>query len=184
MDSRLQNFWVESINKEESVRFTWHLKYSKKFAKEAAASSNKKQAGPAVAKMKLNSSLSKRIEKMEKEKELLSPGTQTGSTDKKATTDDSQSPPAVIMRDMRPPSSKTRSLLYNGLGAHGEGRYAYLSKRKFKSPVEKYEFPVLSSCLYGWKIMEHGVPKSSPFGRTFVIKDTFYRPSGIIIGTN
>lgn len=181
MNSQLQNFCVESINKEASVRFAWHLKYSKKFAKEMAASSSKKQV--TGAELKPNSSLTKRLRNMEKEKPL-SPEVHTAkdlSDGTKAATDANKLTPSVLLRDMRPVSPKTQLLLYSGISAHGEGRYAYLNKRNLKSPVEKYEFPVLSSCLYGWKIMEYGIPKSSAYARTSVIRDTFYRPSGIII---
>ena len=179
MDSQLQNFWVESINKEASVRFNWHLKYSKRFATAASSATPKEVEGSKV--VKLNSSLSKRMEKP------ISPLIQTrirrgyNSIDAKAAY---KSTPSVILHEMRPVSSKTRSLLYNGISAHGEGRYAYLTKRKSKSPVEKYEFPILSSCAYGWNIVDYGIPKTSVFARTSVIKDSFYRPSGIVIGYN
>ena len=82
---------------------------------------------------------------------------------------------------MRPPSPSAQSVLYNGISAHGEGRYAYLKKRKTLTPVQKYEFPLLSSYQYGWKIMEYANPKPSPHARVY-IDSLFYRKRGITFG--
>lgn len=179
MDSQLTNFWVENINKEAAVRFNWYLKYSKKFA--AAASRNAtapaKGGGRGIAIEKPSSICSS----MEKP---ISSLTQAGQTpgnilpDEKAA-NKSTSEDMLVMRKV---SAHTRSLLYNGISAHGEGRYAYLAKRKLKAPDEKYNYPILSSSLYGWKIVDYGIPKTSAYARTSVVKDSFYRRSGIIIG--
>ena len=175
MNTQLQNFWVESINKEASLRFAWHLRYSKQFSKSGW------KPKPQKSESHFRSSVSERIKKMESERRprssLLATGTQR-EEDARLTKSDG----ALSMRDMRPPSAYTRSLLFNGISAHGEGRYAYLKKRRSLTPEKKYEFPILSSCQYGWKIGECKNPKSSAHARTCVIKDTFYRNSGIILG--
>ena len=86
------------------------------------------------------------------------------------------------LQDMRPSSPSTRALLYNGISAHGEGRFAYLKKRALLAPEEKYEFPLLSSCEYGWKILQLSKNlRPSEYGRTCIVRDTFYRNSGIIM---
>lgn len=176
MDTQLQNFCVESINKEASLRFAWHLRYSKQFAKSAFNSKPKKSG------LNLNTNVSERIRRIESERKplLRSAPPSQGGTGKDARL--TKSDGALSMRDMRPPSPNTQTLLYNGISAHGEGRYAYLKKRKALTPEQKYEFPLLSSCQYGWKIMEYANPKPSPHARTCVIKDSFYRNSGIILG--
>ena len=174
MDTQLQNFWVENINKEASLRFAWHLRYSKEFAKNAIKAKPGK-----TKKTGIQSSVSERIKRIESEKgRSLTADGSVREKDPRLTKSDG----ALSMRDMRPPSKNTRGLLYNGISAHGEGRYAYLKKRRTLIPEEKYEFPILSSCQYGWKIMECSNPKSSQHARTCVIKDTFYRNSGIILG--
>ena len=175
MDTQLQNFWVESINKEAALRFTWHLRYSKQFAKDGWKPKPRKSGHD------FRSSVSERIKRMEGEKRPRNSLPGTGirrEEDPRLTKSDG----AVSMRDMRPASVNTRSLLYNGISAHGEGRYAYLKKRRTLTPEKKYEFPILSSCQYGWKIGECMNPKPSAHARTCVIKDTFYRNSGIILG--
>ncbi len=172
MDNRRQMFLVEAYDKEESVRYAWHLKYSKAFAKQAVA---KKKQKCDSSKMKVKSTISKRIQNLKNEMKQSSPEPQFIEE----STDEASQP--VLPQDMRPVTPGTRSLLYNGISAHEEGRYAYLNKRNTKSPEEKYVFPMTSSSLYGWKIMDFSATRSSEYARTCVVRDTFYRPSGIII---
>ena len=181
MDTQLQNFWKESINKEAALRFSWHLRFSKQFSKEFAKSaSTKKPKAARHSSVPNGNTVAERIRHLEKEKRLRDgkKGDDTVIENPRLT----QSDGALSLRDMRPPTAFTRQLLYNGISAHGEGRYAYLRKRKTLTPEEKYDFPILSSCQYGWKIRDFGQTKSSPHARVCVIKDSFYRNSGIILG--
>lgn len=182
MDTQLQNFWIESIDKEASLRFAWQLKYSKQFAKKIV---QQRQQGKKTG-LVLSNAVTERIKKIEAESEPSRPATvgekptfhpQTQSRSQSAKT-----ARVTVMRDMRPPSQCTQAMLYSGISAHGEGRYAYLKKRKLLIPEQKYEFPILSSCTYGWKITELTNPKPSRYARTCVIKDSFYRNSGIMFG--
>ncbi|XP_064400365.1 protein SPMIP1-like [Halichondria panicea] len=184
MGTQVQKCWVESVNKEASLRFAWHLKYSKEFAKGAAKIKRSVPSAKGKSTSVFKSSVSDKMKKIEN-----SPKTKCKTApcfNSLAKTPDqlskSDGATARIMRDMRPSSQNTHTLLYNGISAHGEGRFAYLKKRKEKTPEEKYEFPILSSCQYGWKIMKYTSPKPSQYARTCVIKDSFYRNSGIILG--
>ena len=175
MDTQWQNFCVESINKEASLRFQWHLRYSKQFAKTSFNSKPKKEG------MKFGNETAQRLRLLEEQSSNDKPQ----PTNQRAS---SQDKPATRQRidfnitDMRPATPNTRALLYSGLSAHGEGRKAYLAKRREHGPDEKYEFPLMTSSNYGWKINDYVVLKKSPCGRTSVIRDSFYRPSGIILG--
>ena len=184
MDTQLQNFWVESINKEAALRFGWHLRYSNKFAKSAFSRPAKTTKNIPASN---RAAVTERLKRMERE--WRSGSAPSKSTNKSSGKDKEKAPSssearerALSLRDMRPASAATRQLLYSGISAHGEGRYAYLRKRKALTPERKYEFPILSSCQYGWKIMEFANPKPSAHARTCVIKDSFYRNSGIILG--
>ena len=192
MDTQLQNFWKESISKEAALRFSWHRRYSKQFSRDNRAA--KSSAGTpfkptVVAKPARHSSVpdgktvAERIRLLESERRRRDAA--NNADDLKEQPRLSKSAGALPLRDMRPPTTGTRHLLYNGISAHGDGRYAYLRKRKMLTPEEKYEFPILSSCQYGWKIREfggHSQAKPSPHARVCVIKDSFYRNSGIILG--
>ena len=63
MDAQWQNFWIESINKEAAVRFQWHLRYSKQFAKTAFQSRPKKEG------MKFGGEIGHRIRLLEEQGE-------------------------------------------------------------------------------------------------------------------
>lgn len=178
MDTQLQNFWIESINKEAALRFAWQLKYSKTFAKAATKKKfMRSQEGGSKPGAKVNANIARHIEQMERDLEKDRP---TPTTSSEEDSDEAEKPPTTYVHDMRPASPETRAQIYEGISHHGEGRKAYLKKRQNKSPEEKYVFPILSSCVYGWKILDFGTPKCSPYARTRVVRDTFYRHSGII----
>jgi len=174
MDTQRQNFWKESIDKEAYVRLAWHTKYSKEFARDAAVASmgsqSRKQEG-----LKINALNAFKQEMEGKEKEEAEKTSQK-KLEEKAKTD-----PDALLVEMRPVSSGTRKLLYDGFSALGGGRYAYLQQRKLKAPEVKYEFPITSSWEIGWRLQDCVKQQRSPsFGRTRVIRDTFYRPNGIL----
>lgn len=182
MDTQMQRFWIESINKEAALRFSWQLKYSKAFAKQAALK-NKRDENALSKKNTVTNPLeniTRHIQRMEKELKKDEPADpeEAAKREEEAIKEEED---LLNFREMRSPSPKTRLQLYDGISHHQEGRYAYLKKRNKKSPEEKYVFPVVSSTVYGWKIYDHGMPKSE-FARTRVIRDTFYRHSGIITG--
>ena len=198
MDTQLQNFWKESINKEAALRFSWHLRYSRQFSNSErkvtkSASAGTKSRQPDGKKRAIRHSsvpngntVAERIRRLENDKQRRDATTEKKEKAKSAVNDprltQSDGARPISLRDMRPPTTGTRRLLYNGISAHGDGRYAYLKKRKTLTPEEKYDFPILSSCQYGWKIRDFGQAKSSPHARVCVIKDSFYRNSGIILG--
>ncbi|XP_003384980.1 PREDICTED: uncharacterized protein LOC100642006 [Amphimedon queenslandica] len=187
MDTQQQNFWLENIQKEAAIRFAWQLRYSKTFGRAVAGSpqqqkdkkkeqEKKKKKEPVSGGIRSN--LSAQIHRLQEDddKESLLDAAAKGFG---SPTSNKQSLP---IRDMRPPSVNTKKLLYNGISAHGEGRYAYLKRRSNLPPEMKYEYPVLSSNLHGWKIIEYAKePQRSPYGRTCIIRDTFYRNSGITL---
>ena len=190
MDTQQQNFWIESINKEAAVRFAWQLRYSKQFAKDAAAmqkGSNVKEKG-----LHIKSNISETIKRMEESAKKREEERQkdvagrrsppAGDSAKGENKEPKKTEAEYLLQDMRPSTPNTRALLYNGISAHGEGRYAYLRKRALLAPEEKYEFPILSSCEYGWKILQLSKnTRPSEYGRTCIVRDTFYRNSGIIM---
>ena len=174
MDTQQKNLCVECTNKETSIRFAWYLKYSQQFAKKSF------ELKPKKIGLNLNTTLSEKVKRMERErKPRRSFAAKLESTSQEAAVNKHDG--ALAMSDMRPASSSTRSLLYNGFSAHGEGRCAYLKRRKTLTPVQKYEFPLLSSYQYGWKIMEYTNPRPSSHARIY-IENLFYKKRGITLG--
>ena len=172
MDTQRQNFWKETIRKEATLRLAWQTQYSREFA--SLGSLSKRRAKKATIdvepvmlnletalKMKLNELPAKEINKQE-------------------VSDQPSDLPKIYEKEMRPASSGTLGLLYDGFSADGGGRYAYLEKRKTIIPENKYEFPITSSFEYGWKNKD--ITRSlrpTNFCRSSTIKEEFYRPNGI-----
>ncbi|XP_065829833.1 protein SPMIP1-like [Oscarella lobularis] len=163
-DTRSQNFWKESVDKEAQVRLQWHLKYSKEFARGTAAKKVRQSKPLLVLKPIV-------LEKQEPRNETPK---DESKKEKKST--------EALLETMRPVSGRTKKLLYTGLSAEGEGRESYLHVRKEKKPEQKYEYPMTSAWEYGWKIMDlmgSETEKAARFGRTKIIRDSFYRTNGI-----
>jgi hypothetical protein len=184
MDTQMQKFWTEAINKEAALRFGWQLKYSKTFAKQVAEKNKQLEQHVPPPKNVTNpiENITRRIKKMERELRGEDPDKDSDDASEETRKSRAREEENLLnFRDMRSPSPKTRLQLYEGISHHQEGRYAYLKARKKKSPEEKYVFPILSSTQYGWKIHDHMMPKSE-YARNRIIRDTFYRHSGIITG--
>lgn len=168
MDTQRQNFWKESINKEAIVRLAWHNRYSKEFARSTFVAKPRQQG------LTIQSPGAHKVSDKKKEAKNLQ------SSSKEKFEEVAKKNPEALLVEMRPVSTGTKALLYKGFSALGEGRYQYLQERKLKKPEDKYEFPITSAWEVGWKINEY-VPnlRGEQFGRTKVIRDSFYRPNGI-----
>ncbi|XP_072097103.1 protein SPMIP1-like [Mobula birostris] len=168
MDTQLQNFWKESMTKEDLLRFCWLRHFKGDLSKPPArvteckkvptlphggfqiqdAAVQGKEGGP-----------SKEV----KQKKLRA----------------KEQAPTVSMSDMRPVTPEVRALLYDGFSKEDKGRYQYLKARKKKGPSEKYEYPLTTSWNYGWKIEDNAEYKKPGFGRSALVETTFYRRNGI-----
>ena len=84
------------------------------------------------------------------------------------------------LNEMKAPDEKTKKLLFDGFTKEEKGRYQYLRARTAANPEDKYEFPLLSSWDYGWKLNEVAQKfKTPPFGRSKIVEESFYRRNGV-----
>lgn len=81
-----------------------------------------------------------------------------------------------LMRSVTP---QTRSLLYDGFTKEGKGKYQYLQHRTMKKPEEKYDTDISSNWAYGWRQSEQVQLSPPKFGRSRVVRETFYRTRGV-----
>lgn len=91
--------------------------------------------------------------------------------------------PGPQVPEMRMPTPETKGMIYSGLSAEGDGRKAYLVKRKLKGPEEKFEYPLTSSLEVGWNIREVSKKcetKQGHFGKSRIIRDTFFAENGVM----
>ncbi|XP_062842192.1 protein SPMIP1 isoform X2 [Trichomycterus rosablanca] len=81
---------------------------------------------------------------------------------------------------MRPVSPQSREALYHGLTTEGKGRGQYLQKRFQKRPEERFDYPILSSWEYGWRLGDYEQSYRSPAnGRSGVVRSNFYARNGV-----
>ncbi|CAN9512614.1 unnamed protein product [Ophioblennius macclurei] len=86
---------------------------------------------------------------------------------------------------MRPVSPKTKQSLYQDSSHHGKGRRMYLQRRGHVKPEEKFDFPVLSSWEYGWRLGDYTLDYKTPSSaKSSVVRNTFYAKNGVFGGTN
>nr|XP_046240903.1 protein ATP6V1FNB [Scatophagus argus] len=81
---------------------------------------------------------------------------------------------------MRPVSHQTRFALYQDSSHHGKGRRLYLQRRGQITPEEKFDFPLLSSWEYGWRLGDFSLDYRTPSrAKSSVVKNTFYAKNGV-----
>ena len=173
MDTQRQNFWKESIHKEATVRLDWHMRFSKEFTNKSLRSKNKQNS---VVQMNSDAVKLPPIDcnKHKRRGMKIVPPKANPQSEKESN--------KALLVEMRPVSSDTHKLLYKGFSALGEGRYAYLQQRKQRKPEDKYEFPITSAWEYGWKVteaMKNASTQPAEFGRSRIVKDSFYRTNGV-----
>lgn len=125
-----QNSYQEQIMKEAYTRLNWKMKYGKDYPIRFASRKPKPRTPIPAPKLTLPP-----IVKAPEKKE--SPQLQRVLSE------------APLMRPVSPQSRET---LYNGLSREGKGRSQYLKKCIQKMPEERFEYPLLSSWEYGWKL--------------------------------
>ncbi|XP_041835824.1 uncharacterized protein LOC121636396 [Melanotaenia boesemani] len=82
-----------------------------------------------------------------------------------------------LKRTVSPP---TRQTLHHDSSHHGTGRSLYLKRRGHIVPEEKFDFPLLSSWEYGWRLGDFNLNYRTPsFARLSVVKSTFYSRNGV-----
>ncbi|KAK3103367.1 hypothetical protein FSP39_018767 [Pinctada imbricata] len=175
-NTQIQKFLEESYNKERDTRLQWF--YKLKDSNSQVATSKQSE----VARRKIQNA-PKPAEDLFKKlpAEYNPPQYNKKKSDFNAVMDTGRKLQQLVA-EMRPASAGTKEKLYDGFTKEGKGRYQYLQCRNRTSPEEKFEFPLLSSWEYGWRlgdvIKKEDIKKPS-YGRTRIVADTFYTRTGI-----
>ncbi|XP_034441501.1 uncharacterized protein LOC117761587 [Hippoglossus hippoglossus] len=81
---------------------------------------------------------------------------------------------------MKPVSPRTSKALYQDSSHNGKGRRLYLQRRGLIRPEEKFEFPLLSSWEYGWRLGDYTLDYRTPCrARSSVVRNTFFTRNGV-----
>ncbi|XP_055015347.1 protein ATP6V1FNB-like isoform X2 [Boleophthalmus pectinirostris] len=88
--------------------------------------------------------------------------------------------PFTVPPVMRPASPQTRQSLYQDSSHQGRGRSQYLRRRGQMLPEQKFDFPLVSSWEYGWRLGDFTLDYKTPTqARSSVVKSTFYARNGV-----
>ena len=170
LDTDSQNFWTQLIEKEQTLRNQWYLKYIEEKKKKSAY--RLQRDGLCEKRQDIKKYDVQQMSDLPHfEKIDFYPKAKISATSKIM-----KSSPAL----MRPASSMTRGLIY--VGDTVEGRIAYLKARNLLEPEMRYQYPPTSGHRYGWKIRDETKKmeiKPAIHGRTKIVLDSFYRSNGV-----
>jgi hypothetical protein len=170
MDTRAQNTWKETIEKEAATRINYKFAPKDETSKdedEWFVRSKYTKSAPTVPKMQ-TITFPPRPEKKNPAQNVANIVQELKSSDKD------------LLSDMKPPKENVKKLLYDGFTKEEKGRYQYLKARKSDDPESKYEYPLLSSFEYGWKLNEVSTQYKTPAnGRSKIVEESFYRRNGV-----
>lgn len=178
-NTQIQKFLEESYNKERDARLAWYQKgldgEEKIQSKQFEVFKKKIEAAcpkPTEALLQLRhtkpKNYHKRIIKFDDGLSKLMAGRRKASQ--------------TQLVEMHPAPRRQQTMLYDGFTKEGKGRYQYLQSRYRHIPEDKYEFPVLSSWEYGWRlgeVIDKDDVRKPMHGRTRIVADTFYTRTGI-----
>ncbi|XP_029456816.1 protein ATP6V1FNB [Rhinatrema bivittatum] len=165
LNTRTQSCWQERLQKEMLARLAWKVKYGHDYPGVGVPSGRRrrevKATGSPAPKPGLPEISALKAPSVEDKVEAI----RELSARSKAFT-----------VEMRPPSPQTLKLLYQD----GSGREQYLQRRKLKNPEEKFHYPILTSWAYGWHFGDVVKENKAPiYGRSGIVKDTFFQKNGI-----
>lgn len=129
-----QNCYRELIMKEAYTRLAWKMKYGQDYPRSFASHRLKAQGPP----------------KPTVSKPVLPPVASLPERRRQASPREQHCPSAAPL--MRPVTPNTKDTLYKGFSKEGKGRQLYLQRRVLKGPDEKFDYPILSSWDYGWRL--------------------------------
>ncbi|KAM7401622.1 hypothetical protein PAMP_016924 [Pampus punctatissimus] len=172
LTTQSQNCYREQIQKEMFTRLAWKSRYAELY--------------PSCNNPRINSTDSTQLPQLPADPQAVLPPVRTP---KKESDLPAPAPPALSVEAkerlnvaplMRPVSPKTRQALYQDSSHHGKGRSLYLQRRGQMRPEEKFDFPLLSSWEYGWRLSDYTLDYRTPScARSSVVKNTFYARNGV-----
>ncbi|XP_070759394.1 protein SPMIP1 [Enoplosus armatus] len=175
LTTQSQNCYREQIQKEMLTRLAWKNRYAKLY--------------PSCYNPRNNSTEPTQLPHLPADPRAVLPAV-TRTPEKRSDLPPPPPPPPVLSLEgegrlnvaspMRPVSPQTRYALYQESSHHGKGRSQYLHRRGRMKPEEKFDFPLLSSWEYGWRLGDYTLDYRTPSrAKSSVVKSTFYARNGV-----
>ncbi|KAF6727358.1 hypothetical protein FQA47_005282 [Oryzias melastigma] len=164
LTTQSQNCYKEQIQKEMLTRLAWKSRYAKLYPS--------------------TDSLQNSTESMQLP--LLPPGTRTPEKQNFPPQPPSLAPTVAKVQPAPPlvkPTSPQSRKIHPQDSSHpqGNGRSLHLQRRGHIRPEEKFNFPLLSSWEYGWRLGDYTLDYRTPsHARSAVVEKTFYSKNGVL----
>lgn len=182
LTTQSQNSYREQIYKEMMTRLTWKQRYSKLYPPSVNKTSSKDNTGSNKStdtnQGPLQGGTSPVLPPitMTKVRMKSEPAISVTSLPVRA----ERPRPITVPPAMRPASPQTRQALYQESSHQGRGRSVYLRRRGLMSPEQKFDFPLVSSWEYGWRLGDFSLDYRTPVrARSSVVRSTFYARNGV-----
>ncbi|KAA0195191.1 hypothetical protein FBUS_06851 [Fasciolopsis buskii] len=175
-----EQFWKEQIAKEELAAMRFFIERIKQPPVQSGTSAILRKK---LERMGVDNSMCSRV--IEEAKKRSEERKLAEEQRKKAIVSTATPQYLAEQLDMRPPSPKTKALLYEGISHEGRGRSQYLRSRYKKNPEDKFPHQVPTSWDYGWRLgdsLRADKVKKSRFGRVSIVESTFFTRTGIAFG--
>ncbi|XP_069875035.1 protein SPMIP1 [Dipodomys merriami] len=187
--TQAQNCWQERIQKEAAIRANWRIHYGQQYLKDRTKAKRHTWQVP------LNTSLPvdpvhpgcKKVPETQRiQDQLPRPRSVQGHPPKgerfgQAREDTHKLAEQRKQEDflMKPVPSSTLKLLYQGVSYDGQGRAQYFKERYQQTPMERFQYPILSSWEYGWHVGPVMKNFRTPtYARVHPISKSFYTTNG------
>lgn len=178
LTTQSQNSYRQQIHKEMMTRLNWKNRYAGLYP--STKTRTQTRTGPNESPTKTN-----KDQEQGQTSLVLPPITMTiekqgGPARPVTSLPGKRTRPNIVPPEMRPASPKTRQSLYQDSSHQGRGRSLYLRRRGQMRPEEKFDFPLVSSWEYGWRLGDYSLDYKTPTrARSSVVKSTFYARNGV-----
>ncbi|XP_078803946.1 protein SPMIP1 [Oryzias latipes] len=164
LTTQSQNCYKEQIQRELLTRLAWKSRYAKLYPS-ALSLQGSTQLPP----------LPPGARKPEKQNPPPHPQSLAPTMEKER-----RQPAPPLMKPVPPPPQSRRAMLQDSSHHQGIGRSLYLQRRGHIRPEEKFDFPLLSSWDYGWRLGDFTLDYRTPsHARSAVVEKTFYSKNGV-----
>ncbi|RVE72505.1 hypothetical protein OJAV_G00038740 [Oryzias javanicus] len=165
LTTQSQNFYKEQIQKEMLTRLAWKSRYARLY--------------PSTLSLQ-NGTESMQLPPLPPDTrtpEKQNPPPQPPSLASTIAKDQRQPAPTLV----KPASPRSRKIcLQDSSHPQGNGRSLHLQRRGPFRPEEKFNFPLLSSWEYGWRLGDYTLDYRTPsHARSAVVEKTFYSKNGV-----
>ncbi|XP_044727265.1 protein ATP6V1FNB-like [Chrysoperla carnea] len=169
VDTRAQRIWIECCEREKKLRLKWFIvnqqniqKLSQSVPRNEKNIALQNEVNAKRVDIYRNAAANRRIRKPKPNIDIINYEVDEN----------------VMLNPMKPVDPELQDIFYE---ANAQNRKLYLKLRSHIMPEDRYYFRETTGFHYGWKMRHHAKESlsSKKFGKIQIIRQSFYRRSGI-----